>query len=46
VPPHAVELLEVVGNRHPDKAIAKAARKQLFRTRSRLMQQAPRGTDS
>lgn len=46
VPPHAVELLEVIGNRHPDKAVAKAARKQLFRTRSRLIQQGSRNTDS
>lgn len=46
VPPHAVELLEVMGNRHPDKAVAKAARKQLFRTRSRLVQQGSRGTGS
>jgi hypothetical protein len=42
VPAHAVELLEVIGNQHPDKAVAKAARKQLFRTRSRLVQQGSR----
>jgi hypothetical protein len=46
VPPHAVDLLEVIGTSHPDKAVSKAARKQLFGTRSRLMQQALRGNDS
>lgn len=46
VPPHAVELLEIIGSRHPDKVVAKAARKQLFRTRSRLLQLRSRGSDS
>jgi hypothetical protein len=46
VPPHAVELLEVIGESHPDKAVSKAARKQLFRTRGRLIQQASRGSGS
>lgn len=46
LPPYAVELLEAMGQGHPDKAVAKAARKQLFRTRSRLVQQSRSGTRS
>jgi hypothetical protein len=42
LPPHAVELLEALGQHHPDKGVAKAARKELFRTRSRLVQQSRR----
>lgn len=34
-PPHAVALLEAIGRHHPDPAVAKAARKELMRLRSR-----------
>ena len=40
MPPRAVELLQAIGEHHPDKGVAKAARKELFRVRSRLAQQA------
>lgn len=46
LPPYAVELLEAMGHHHPDKTVAKAARKQLFRTRSRLEQQSRSATRS
>ena len=42
MPPYAVELLEAVGNAYPDRKVAKAARKELFRVRSRLVQRGPR----
>ena len=42
MPPYAVELLEAIGRAFPDKAVAKAARKELFRVRSRLVQRGPR----
>lgn len=42
LPSHAVDLLEAIGSAHPDKAIAKAARKELFRVRSKLVQRSPR----
>lgn len=45
LPRYAVELLEVIGQHHPDKGVAKAARKQLFRTRSRLVQQGRTADD-
>lgn len=37
MPPRAVDLLEAIGGRHPVKAVAKAARKEAFRVRSRLL---------
>ena len=42
MPPYAVELLGAIGNAYPDKAVAKAARKELFRVRSRLVQRGSR----
>jgi hypothetical protein len=40
MPPRAVDLLAALGERHPDKRVAKAARKELFRVRSRLVQRS------
>ena len=39
LPPRAIDLLEAIGSHHPHKAVAKAARKELFRARSRLGEQ-------
>lgn len=33
--PRSEQLLEAIGRDHPDKAVSKAARKELFRLRSR-----------
>jgi hypothetical protein len=39
MPPRVVALLEAIGQHHTDKVISKAARKELFRVRSRLASQ-------
>ena len=39
MPLHAVALLEAIDHHHADKVIRKAARKELFRVRSRLASQ-------
>lgn len=36
LPPRVVGLLDMIGKEHPDKMVAKAARKELFRVRSKL----------
>lgn len=36
LPPRVVPLLKSIGSEHPDKTVAKAARKELFRVRSKL----------
>ena len=36
LPPHASDLLDAIGRHYPDKRIAKLARKELFRVRSKL----------
>jgi hypothetical protein len=39
MPPHAEQLLDAIAHHHPDKVVTKAARKELFRVRSRLASQ-------
>lgn len=39
-PPRAEKVLQTLGSRHPDKAVAKTARRELFRLRSRLASRA------
>jgi uncharacterized protein YggE len=39
MPPNVEALLDSIGRHHPDAAVAKAARKELLRVRSRLARQ-------